>query len=85
MRGKCPVCKREFDSDDILGHLENAHHQPVARPDESEDQMLARFLNDNPGARECFLCYQSGAPWTPQVKQSKRFSRQSGPAETMEN
>ena len=75
MNQACIVCHREFAEEILAGHLENAHHEPQKREGETDEEMLGRFLKDNPSARECLLCFEAKRPWSMHVKPSKRFSR----------
>jgi hypothetical protein len=77
----CPVCNRSFDDAFLADHLENAHHEPQQREGETAEEMLGRFLRDNPSARECLLCFEASRAWSMHVKPSKRFGRK---AETFE-
>lgn len=68
MRVACKICVLKkgnigFDVEEVLMseeelmvHLENEHHTPVKRPDETEDECWERFIKAHPDARNPRTC-----------------------------
>jgi len=65
----CDICYRperwnlDLNEAELARHLENAHHIPVPREGESEEQTIERFLGQNPGATSCLKCFEAKRPW----------------------
>lgn len=50
--------------EELMEHIELAHHIVVKREGETELQAEDRFLKAHPEAATCEDCVRHGAPWT---------------------
>jgi len=55
--------------EELFDHMEKAHHMPVIRIGETEEQATEHFIKKYPEAKTCPECIAAGAPWT--KKESK--------------
>lgn len=54
------------NEEELIEHMENVHHMPVQRKEETYEQCIARFLEKYPEVRTCPECIAAGAEWTKQ-------------------
>lgn len=50
--------------EELFDHIESAHHRPVVREGETQQQAMERFLKKHPDAASCQDCIAAGAPWS---------------------
>lgn len=64
MEGGLTNSTRLFKTQEELNdHIEHAHHKPIIREGETEEEAIKRFLKKYPIAKNCKLCKEAGAKW----------------------
>jgi len=52
------------DEEELMDHMESAHHMPVVKEGETREECIKRFIEKYPEARTCPECIAAGAEWT---------------------